>query len=186
MNPIKWLLHKSIEQFERRYGYDAGYMHDVANVSPGAAVRMSFMPLLSQYRGPKPGIPVWAGAVFASTTEGDCGSCAQLIISMAKEAGVAPDALRECHEGNSQAAGAVGLGYRFARAAIAGDSDVAGLRQRIQAEFGERTLIAASYAAASGRWYPVLKRSLGDAARCERLDFDCAAATGAHESAANV
>ena len=182
-NPLKALLHRSIRRFETHYGYDATYMHAVADASPSAAVRLSMMPLVSQYQGAKDGpkerLDVWAGAAFASTQEGGCGACAQLIINMAREAGVETARLAACQEGDWARAGAAGLGYRFASGVIAADPEVEPLRREILDAFGAQTLIAASFAAASGRWYPVVKRGLGETMSCEPLVFDAPVAGAA-------
>lgn len=171
---IKWLLRRGARAFGRSYDYDVSYMLDVINTSAGAGMRLSAVPLISQYRGPKAAQQVWAGAVFASTLEGDCGPCAQLVVDMAIEAGVDPDALRSCFDGDPNLAGDVGLGFQFAMAAIRGDLDVDELQARIHAKYGQRAVISASFAAASGRFYPVFKRGLGYGHACRQLEFDAA------------
>ena len=45
------------------------------------------------------------------------------------------------------------------------------LADEITHRFGRKTLVAASYGAASGRFYPVFKRGLGHGATCQRLRF---------------
>lgn len=168
---IGWLLHRGVRAFGRRYDYDAGYMSDVVDISRAAGLRLSAFPLMSQYRGPKTGRDVWAGALLASTLDGDCGPCAQLVVDMAREAGADAAALRACVEGRAGDAGGAGLGFRFAQAAIAGDLAADELRELIVQRFGPKTMVAASFAAASGRLYPVLKRGLGHGAACSRLQF---------------
>ncbi len=177
-NLLQKLLHRGVRGFERRYGYDAAYMHRLADQSPSAFLRLSSLPLVSQYRGPREGVPVWAGAALASTLEGGCGSCAQLIVNMAREAGVDAASLQAAAEGDGITAGPVGLGYRFARAVIAEDPASERLREDVLAQFGPDTLIAASFAAASGRWYPVFKRGFGETMSCAPLQFDGVAAAG--------
>ena len=67
---LKSILHKSTKDFEKKYGYDAGYMHHMIDVSTGAGLRLGLLPILSLYRGPKQAINIWAGAALASTSEG--------------------------------------------------------------------------------------------------------------------
>ncbi len=54
----------------------------------------------------------------------------------------------------------------FANAAIADAPELEMLREEIKTRFGETALVAASFAASSGRIYPVLKRSLGFGQAC--------------------
>lgn len=169
---IRAILHWGMRKLEQRYEYDASYGHHVIDVSRGAGLRLALFPMVSQYRGPKAGQMVWAGAMFASTHEGDCGPCAQLVVDMASEAGVPPELLRACAEGRAGDAGDVGLGYRFAMAAIRDTPDAVHLGEKITSLYGEEARVAASFAAATGRFYPVFKRGLGHGQVCASLRFD--------------
>lgn len=174
---MKALLKRGIRAFERRYAYDASYMTHVVDSSTAAGLRLSFLPMISQYRGPASATPIWAGAALASTLDGDCGPCAQLIVDMAVEADVEAHDLSLCLTGDAQQAGDVGLGFRFAQAAIAGGLEIDTLREAIAAKHGEAAVIAASFAAASGRVYPVMKRGLGYAQACHQLQVGTARVT---------
>ena len=168
---IKWLLRRGARTFGKTYDYDVSYMLDVINTSTGAGARLSAFPLISQYRGPKEATQIWIGAIFASTLEGDCGPCAQLVGDMALEAGAEATDLKRCFDGDPQQAGDVGLGFRFAMAAINGHVEVDDLQARIEEKYGRRAVVAASFAAATGRFYPVFKRGLGFGHACRQLDF---------------
>lgn len=168
---IRTFLHAQARKFARAFAYDVSYMHEIINASPGAAIALSRLPGFYKYRGPKAGLTVWTGALLASTLEGDCGPCAQLVIDMAIANGADPAALQACAEGRPKDAGAMGLGFRFAAAAIAGDPAADDLRREIRGEFGSRAAISCAFAAASGRIYPVIKRGLGHGQTCQRLDF---------------
>ncbi|MGR3760027.1 hypothetical protein ACUXV3_07810 [Roseobacteraceae bacterium NS-SX3] len=167
---IKLLLKKSIQRFASRYSYDAGYMSHVADTSASAGLRLAALPFYSQFSGPEKAREVWAGAMLGSTLEGDCGPCVQLVFDMAVEAQVPPGELALCLEGKARVAGDVGLGFRFSQAAIAGEPELEGLRNEIQNRFGSTAVIAASFAASSGRVYPVLKRGLGFGQTCSSVN----------------
>lgn len=168
---IRQFLHSQIRKFGRAFQYDVTYMHEIADVSPGAAYTLSRLPNFYKYRGPAAGAPVWTGALLASTLEGDCGPCAQLVVDMALSNGADAAALQACAEGRPKDAGVMGLGFRFACAAIAGDLLADDLRQEIEQAFGKKTAVSCAFAAASGRIYPVLKRGLGHGQACQKLDF---------------
>lgn len=169
---IRAVLHWAMRGLERRYAYDAAYAHHVIGVSRGAGIRLALFPLIAQYRGPDAGRMVWAGALFASTREGDCGPCAQLVVDMAAAGGVPVASMRACAEGRAGEAGDVGLGYRFAMAAIADSPEAGALGEEIAGRYGEAARVAASFAAATGRFYPVFKRGLGHGQLCAKLRFD--------------
>lgn len=165
---IRWLLHKMTRQFESRYQYNGDYMHEVFDVSTSAGLRLSMLPLMSQYRGPN--VDIWAGAALASVLDGDCGPCAQLVIDMAIESGANADDLARCVRGDIPNTAAVGLGFRFAQAAIHDDPAADDLRAEIVSRCGEKASVAAAFAAATSRAYPVLKRALGHGAACAKLN----------------
>ena len=164
---IKWILHSFLRTFEKRYNYDAKYMHHITDISTSATFRYMGLTSFSQMRGPVP--EVWAGAALASTIDGDCGPCSQLIVDQAIEAGVSAEHLRTCLMGDYITSEAVGLGYRFAEATIHDNGDIEQLRTEIIKLYGEVALIAAAYAGASCRVYPVLKRALGHGLSCQQL-----------------
>ena len=166
---LKMLIRSRLSAFERRYNYDAGYMRQILEISPKAFLRLQGLTRISGYRGPAP--EIWAGALLASSLDGDCGPCAQLVADFALEAGVDPGRLRAAVGRDFAAAGDVGLGFRFAEAAIRDAPEAAALRQEIAASHGEEAVLAASFAAISGRAYPVLKRALGHGQACQRLSI---------------
>lgn len=167
---IKAILHAGARAFGRKYNYGVGYMHHVIDTSAGAGLALSLFPMVSQHRGPKEARAVWFGALLASTLDGDCGPCGQLVVDLALEQGVPSEALLAAVEGRLDAAGDVGLGFRFAQAAIARSYEPNDYAEIIRARFGEHALVAASFAAATGRFYPVFKRGLGEGHACRRID----------------
>lgn len=179
---IRALLKSGIQRFASRYKYDTSYMSHIVDTSASAGVRLSMLPFYSQYRGPKEAQNVWAGAMLASTLDGDCGPCVQLIVDMAVEAAVPAEEIALCLQGNAKAAGDVGLGFRFSQAAIADARELEELRKEIEARFGAAAVTAASFAASSGRIYPVLKRGLGFGQTCSRVIIEDRAITALHQS----
>lgn len=168
---IRKFLHNTARKMGRHYNYDVSYMHGLIDISPAAAIGLARLPKFYKYRGPAAGQAAWTGALLASTLEGDCGPCAQLVIDMALANGADPDSLQACAEGRPKEAGAMGLGFRFAMLAITADPAADDLRREIEGEFGNKAAVSCAFAAASGRIYPVLKRGLGHGQACRRLDF---------------
>ena len=166
---LTWLLNRFAKAFAKRYDYDTGYMIETNEIGIGAGLRLAAFPLISQYRGPKPAQGVWAGALLASTMDGDCGPCAQLCIDMALEAGIAAHDIQLCLNGELDRAGDFGLGYRFAQASIADTPAVETLRAEVNERYGPKAVVACAFASATGRFYPVFKRGLGHGKVCQRL-----------------
>ena len=58
---LKWLIHRRLRGFEKTYGYDAAYMHEVLDLDLGAFLKFGRAVALSGYRKDVP-----AGAHFAA------------------------------------------------------------------------------------------------------------------------
>ena len=162
-----WLLNSGFRRFARQNDYDTSYIQEVTRLWPGAGFRYLFLPAITRLTGPVP--EIWAGAIIASVLDGDCGSCAQLVCNDAVRLGVSSDRIAACLRRDFEAAGAVGLGFRFAEAVITGAADADSLRAEIQRQHGDRAAVAAAFAAASGRVYPVLKRGSGHGSACRKI-----------------
>ena len=164
---IRFVLKRMLAKFESDNDYDATYVREITDVWPGAGLRYLALSAVSQLKGPAP--EIWAGALLASTLDGDCGPCAQLVAGFALQAGVPKDRIAACLSREFSAAGDAGLGFRFAEASIADLPEANALRDEIRAIHGDKAVIAASYAAASGRAYPVMKRALGHGKECRQI-----------------
>jgi len=165
---IRYLANRAANAMERSVNYDATYLREVAATSEGAALRLGLLPQLSQYRDGAP-IDLWAGAAVASTRDGDCGPCLQLVVDMATNQGANAGALEQALKGNWSAAGQTGLGFRFAEAAISGNGELDALRDEIEHEFGKRAVVSLSISSATARCWPVIKRGLGHGKVCQAV-----------------
>ena len=73
---IKWFLHRYIRGFERRYGYDGAYMHEMADTSVTAFQRFARMQMTGgNWRGDAPR-DAWFAAGIAGAAIGTAGAIA--------------------------------------------------------------------------------------------------------------
>jgi hypothetical protein len=165
---IRPILHSVIRRFEKRFGYDATYMHEIADASVGAFVKLALAQRMSAHRE-SVSLEALFAAGFAAVRFEDCGPCAQLAINMALQGGVAPDMVRAivARDTARMSSDAV-LGLRLADAVLAHEPTDE-IRQEVLGRFGEKGLISLAYAIAATRIYPTMKRALGHAHACERL-----------------
>lgn len=165
---IRPLLHSVIRRFETRYGYDATYMHEIADTSVGAFVKLGLAQAMNTHNEGVPLDALFAARITAVRFE-DCGPCAQLVVNMALEAGMSPAMVRaivarDLERLSSDAA----LGMGLADAVLAHESADAA-REAVVARFGEKGLVTLAYSIAATRIYPTMKRALGHAHTCERV-----------------
>lgn len=163
---LGWLYHRMLRGMEKRYGYDATYLHEVVDTSPEAARRFMKMQMSGKWQGGVPGDAFHAAAIGGALHE-DCGPCVQITTDMALEAGVAPATISALISGGGE--GDAKLAFDYARALLAGDDDLDAIRDHVKARFGGKGLIALSLTAMSSRNFPVLKRAMGHAKECRRV-----------------
>ena len=165
---LKWLIRRRIAAFERDNDYDAGYLHEILDADPKAAMAAGKMGAIGGYRKGVPTAP-WCAAGLVAVMDADCGPCAQLAIGMSERAGVDP-AVRKVVAGD--VAGLpddVALAVRFARAVLDRDVEADVLREQVHARWGMTGVISLAYAMAGGQFYPMLKYALGHGTACVRL-----------------
>lgn len=164
---IRYLLHKFVSRFERRYDYDAAYLHELADISPGAFRRFASVQLKLQSKTDAPRDALQAAAIGGALFE-DCGPCVQIASDRAVEAGMSAGTIKALLSGVPADADAQ-LGFDYARALLGAGEKLDDLREAVERRWGKRGLIALTFMAMAARNFPVLKRALGHARACQRV-----------------
>lgn len=166
------IMHRFLKQFERQWNYDASYQHEIIDMAPQTVEPFMAFQSLASYRGTAPDA-VLAGATLAAVLHEDCGPCAQLNVDMLLSMGAPAAELRALIARDFDAASQDGVtGFRFAEALIARHPDCERLRAQLVEHHGSQAPLAVAYAVLVTRSYPLLKRALGHAQSCQRLDVD--------------
>ncbi|MGQ0701033.1 MAG: hypothetical protein ACT4PZ_22675 [Panacagrimonas sp.] len=169
---IDRFLHRQIARFERRYDYDMSYGHELLDISRPAFLRFARVTGMSTHREAVP-LDAWYAAKLVATLAEDCGPCTQLATDMARQDGVDPTLLSALVEGNEAGMSEdARLGWRFARAVLAHDSQADMLRERIVERWDKRALVSLASVLAASRVYPTLKYALGHGRACTRVHID--------------
>jgi hypothetical protein len=164
---IKTLLHWYLRRFERRYQYDATYLHDLADISPGGFRRFAEVQLALSWPAKAPR-DAWHAAGIAGALTEDCGPCVQIASDKAVEDGMKPAIVAALLSGAPTDAAAQ-LGFDYARSLLAASDDLDGLREQVEARWGKQALIALTFVAMAARNFPTLKRAMGHAKTCQRV-----------------
>jgi hypothetical protein len=165
---LKSFLHRAIRGFERRYGYDGGYMHEMADISVAGFIRFAVMQSSAGYWRADAPRDAWCAAGIAGALIEDCGPCVQIASDMAMEAGMTGAVIAALLSGRPTHPDAQ-LGFDYGRALLLGSDTLDALRETIRSKWGKRALLALSLRAMTGRNFPVLKRALGHAKTCQRV-----------------
>ncbi|MBV9995115.1 MAG: hypothetical protein JO127_07870 [Caulobacteraceae bacterium] len=167
---LKALLHRLIRaRLERPFGYDASYLHVLAEAAPASFLKFSVVTGLVDRRA-APAEALAAVGVVGTLAE-DCGPCTQISVDMSLAGGVRPEVLRAILAGDEAAMGEpAALACRFARASLARDLEAGdALRDEIVRRWGEEGLIALSLALTTARMYPTLKYAMGYGKTCSKV-----------------
>jgi len=165
---LKWVLHRVLDRAFARFQYDATYVHEVLETSTSGLLKFLLAQPMNLHRQ---GITndAWYAAKIATIRHEDCGPCAQLVVDMALQDGVASSVVRAIVARDfKQLPPDAELGLRFAEA-VAEHESTDHWRDEVMRRFGHAGLVSLAFAMAQTRTYPTMKRVLGYAHACERL-----------------
>lgn len=165
----KWFAKKMIDRFGAQYDYDVSYMRHMLETSPAAFFKFMAVTKLSRHIETAPRDAAFAARIVGAMTE-DCGPCVQLVVNMAREAGMSDkdiDAvLRRDPDAMSEDAA---TGFRFADAVARRDSEDDNARSEVRKRWGDSGVLDLTFALQVSRLYPMAKAGLGFAKTCSRV-----------------
>ncbi len=172
---FKKMALRGVERFERRFAYDSSYLKEILQISPRAFWAITRLQTLSGFRQHVPQ-EAWFAAKLVAALHEDCGPCAQLVVNMARHAGVSADVLRAVVTGAEETLGDelgddVRLATRYARATLARSNDDSVISE-VEQRWGKLGLLSLALAVVMSRFYPMLKYALGHGKACVRLCID--------------
>jgi hypothetical protein len=166
---IRWLLRRQVASFGRKWNYDTGYVRDMIDIDPRAAMMFARATAMGRYRKNIPAAAHFAAGIVSVMAE-DCGPCTQLAISMAEREGVAPAVLRAIVARDFVAMPAeVALAVRFAELTLRHAPEADDVREEVIRLWGKRGLVSLAFAITAARIYPTVKYALGHGQACSRL-----------------
>ena len=166
---LKWLMRKGIAAFERKWDYDASYVHELIDTDPRAAWKFSKAAAIGSYRKDVP-LAAWTAAAITAVRHEDCGPCTQLGVSMAERAGVDAKVLRAVlTEDEAAMPDHVALAFRFTRATLEHDPSADQYRSEIIRRWGPRAMMSLAFAILTARMYPTVKYAMGHGKACTRI-----------------
>lgn len=167
----KFLAGKFIARFADRYQYNVDYMRFMLDVSPQAFFKFSKLTEFAQHAESAPVPALFAARIMGAVME-DCGPCVQLVVDMAREAGVdANDIAALLQRDIAAMSPDVAAAFEFADAVLNnGDDERA--RETVRTRWGDKGVIDLTIALQASRLYPMIKAGLGFAKTCQRVDVE--------------
>jgi hypothetical protein len=163
---LRWLLRRRLDAEEKKIGESVDYLRHVVDVSPAAFLRLgSVMPFANSRKVlPK---DAWFAAQLVALRAEDCGTCLQIGVNLARQAGVERSLLSSVLASKwDEMPQEMRDVCQFTEAVIDASGGEDALRETMRRRYGERGLIELSYAIASSRIPPTIKRTLGYAKSC--------------------
>ena len=169
---LRWLIRNRLDAAERRLGVSTDYLRHMADVHRPAFFKFArFLPLAA-FRRSASAEALHVARVVAARHE-DCGTCVQIAVNVARQEGMSAEALKHVLADDPASLGeALGDVYRFAKAVVERNGEDGELRESIRRRYGERALIELSWAIATARVFPTLKRGMGYATSCSRMTLN--------------
>ena len=147
------------------------YLRHVVDVSPAMFFRFaSVLPFMNCRKSlPK---EAWFAAQIAAVRQEDCGPCLQIAINLARKASVADILLTAIIENDRGAIPPeIQTVIDFTGAVLRADGTEEKLRQILKQRYGARGLIELAYVIAGSHLPPTIKRVLGYAQTCSRVQI---------------
>jgi hypothetical protein len=169
---LKFAARRMLRKFGSHYNYDTGYMEAMLRDAPKAFFKFAKLIDISRYREVVPVDACFAAKIVGAMAE-DCGPCTQLVVDMAREAGMRDDQIEAVLAANPAAmTSTTALGHRFARAIADRSAEGETCRAAIRRQWGEPGVIELTLALQVGRIFPMVKAGLGHATACRRVTVD--------------
>ncbi len=165
----KWLANRLLTRFSARYDYDVSYMRAILDASPPAFFKFGAAMRLSRHREAASVSASFAAKLVGAAHE-DCGPCVQIVVDMAREAGVADATIDAVLRRDITAMGEeAALAFRFADAIVRKAPDGDDAREAVRRAWGDRGVVDLTFALQYSRIYPMVKAGLGYAKSCARV-----------------
>lgn len=160
---------ETIAFFKAHYHYDTTYMEEMLTHSPQSyEVFENFLPMATfSNKAPLDAINI---ARITSILYQDCGTCAQLYVDLALEAGMDRELIKEVvyNEGKNLPAHLKDL-YDFTLAVSGNETIDEALYAKINAHYSKEVLMEISLAIAATKVFPTIKRTLNLAQSCSLI-----------------
>jgi alkylhydroperoxidase family enzyme len=171
---LRWIIKKKLDGVERDLGESADYLRFMVDASVPAFLKFTKVLSVADHRRHLP-VDAHHVARLVATRDADCGTCVRIEIRLAKKAGVPLDVIRAVVDcAPERLPERLADVYRFTESVVTARYDEEPLRRRIREAYGDAALVELALAIAACRVFPVVKRALGFATSCAKVDVGAA------------
>ncbi len=167
---IRRILMGRLDALERELGVSVDYLRHILRTSFRCfRTFLRILPIATCRRR----LPVEACHVarLVATRHADCGTCLQIAVNQARKEGVAPDTIRAVVAGQpDRLSPELAEVYAFTHGVVSASGEENSVRESLRTRYGEEALIELAMTIASCPFFPRVKRALGYAVSCSRVE----------------
>jgi alkylhydroperoxidase family enzyme len=160
-----------LARFAARYSYDVSYLRAILAASPAGFFKFAAATRLATHREAAPKEALYAAKLVGARHE-DCGPCVQLVVDMARAAGVSDSDIDAVLRRDASAMSAPAeIGFRFAAALVEKGAELDAARDAVRARWGDKGVVDLTFATQASRLFPMVKAGLGYARACTKIQI---------------
>jgi len=168
---LRRIIMGRIDAAERRLGESLDYARHIVRTSLPAFFKFAKLLSLAEYRRRLPA-DAYRVARIVATRDADCGTCVQIEVNLAKDDALPASVIQAVIDARpDDLPKELADVYRFAEAVATSSGDEDAIRERIRQRYGDEALIEMALAMAACRAFPIVKRTLGYATSCSRVQI---------------
>ena len=158
-----------LQAFSAHYDYDVSYLEQILETAPEAYEGFMALTELARQRQAVPPQAFYAAKLLGALEE-DCGPCIQLVVDMAREAGIAPAQIASVVTRDPEAMTPdTLLGFWFAESLLGRSPEADSAREAVRSRWGTAGVIDLTLGLQIGRIFPMVKTGLGFGKTCQRI-----------------
>ncbi len=162
---------QTMADFDEKYGYDSSYLLEIMEASPsGFEKYFNFLPLAHHQE--KSSAEALFVANLVAMQEADCGTCLQLVVRMAQEAGVSSQIINETLSDGHLLPDDLKLVRSYAQVVARAEPLDPELLATMREQFSDTEIAEIALRIASARVFPTIKRALGRAKSCSMVTVE--------------
>jgi hypothetical protein len=166
MTIIEWAIKKN----EKFLGVSLDYLRFIAKTSLPLFWKFGKILSFSNCRKAAPANDFHLATILATKHE-DCGTCLQIAINLAKKDGASLEVIKAAAEMKPDSLSRnLQKTYAFALACLTPEGPSTKMREEILTHLGPKALVEISMGIAAARVFPTVKRSLGFAVSCSKVE----------------
>ncbi len=168
---IRALIGRRLDSAERELGVSLDYARHILRTSLRAFLVFAKFLSISNYRRELPAAERHVARLVA-TRDADCGTCLQIEINLALQDRLPADVVRAVlSERWEELPAELADVARFTRAVVQASGEEDTFRGSLRERLGERALVELALAIAACRAFPIVKRVLGYATSCRKVEL---------------